>query len=41
MQAVTTVEKPLLPCPFKMKWMEEVGTRVIWRNESRGLFAVL
>lgn len=41
MQAVTTVEKPSLPCPFKMKeWMEEDGTGAIWRNKSRGLFAV-
>lgn len=41
MQAVTTVEKPSLPCPFKMKeWMEEDRTGAIWRNKSRGLFAV-
>lgn len=41
MQAITTVEKPPLPCLFKMKeWMGEDRTRVIWRNKSRGLFAV-
>lgn len=41
MQALRTVEKPLLPCPFKMKeWMEEDRTGAIWRNKSRGLFAV-
>jgi len=41
MQAVTTVQKPPLPCPFKRKgWMEEDRTRAIWRNTSRGLFAV-
>lgn len=41
MQVVTTVEKPPLPCPFKMKeWLEEDRTREISRNKSRGLFAV-
>lgn len=40
MQAAATVEKSPLPCPFKMEWMEEKRTRVIWGNRSRGLFAV-
>lgn len=39
MQVVTTVEKPPLPCPFKIKeWLEEDRTREISRNKSRGLF---
>lgn len=41
MLVVTRVEKPPLPCPFKMKeWLEEERTRAISRNKSRGLFAV-
>lgn len=35
MQAVTTVEKPPLPCPFKMKeWMEEDRTRDLEKQEQ-------
>lgn len=39
MQVVTTVEKSLLPCPFKMKkWLEEDRTRAISSSEIAGVF---
>lgn len=39
-QAGTAVEKPPLPCAFKVeRWMEGDRTRAICRNKSRGLSA--